>query len=83
MAALDIVLMRQRPRNYRLYTLLAVCGFLLLAVGLVFGQTLRHEFVNWTTTNISTRTRTSLDGSDSRRHSLGLHEQPTRPIGIR
>ena len=25
----------------------AVCGFLLLAVGLVFGQTVRHEFVNF------------------------------------
>ena len=28
------------------YLLLAVCGLLLLAVGLVFGQTVRHEFVN-------------------------------------
>ena len=26
---------------------LAVCGLLLLAVGLVFGQTVRHEFVNF------------------------------------
>ena len=25
----------------------AVCGLLLLAVGLVFGQTVRHEFVNY------------------------------------
>ena len=28
------------------YLVPAVCGFLLLAVGLVFGQTVRHEFVN-------------------------------------
>jgi hypothetical protein len=28
------------------YTVLVVCGFLLLAVALVFGQTVRHEFVN-------------------------------------
>ena len=28
------------------YAVLAVCGFLLLAVGLVFGQTVSHEFVN-------------------------------------
>ena len=27
--------------------MLAVCGLLLLAVGLVFGQTVRHEFVNF------------------------------------
>ena len=26
--------------------MLAVCGFLLLAVGLIFGQTVRYEFVN-------------------------------------
>ena len=29
------------------YQAVAVCGFLLLAVVLVFGQTLRHEFVNY------------------------------------
>src|SRR3989304_1830159 len=29
------------------YAVLAVCGFLLLAVFLVFGQTLRHDFVNY------------------------------------
>ncbi len=29
------------------YPVLAVCGLLLLAVGLVFGQTIRHEFVNY------------------------------------
>ncbi len=29
------------------YPVLAVCGFLLLAIALVFGQTLRHEFVNF------------------------------------
>ena len=28
------------------YLVLAVCGLLVLAVGLVFGQTVRHEFVN-------------------------------------
>ena len=27
--------------------MLAVCGFLLLAVAVVFGQTLRHDFVNF------------------------------------
>ena len=29
------------------YTALAVCGLLVLAVALVFGQTVRHEFVNF------------------------------------
>ena len=29
------------------YTLLAVCGLLLLAVAVVFGQTVRHEFINY------------------------------------
>ena len=29
------------------YQAAAICGFLLLAVTLVFGQTLRHEFVNY------------------------------------
>ncbi len=29
------------------YLVLAICGFLLLAVGLVFGQTVRHDFVNF------------------------------------
>ena len=41
----DAVLHRDSAaRNRR--QLLAVCGLLLLAVGLVFGQTARHEFVN-------------------------------------
>ena len=29
------------------YQILVICGLLLLAVGLVFGQTVRHEFVNF------------------------------------
>ena len=29
------------------YTVLAICGLLLLAVALVFGQTLQHDFVNY------------------------------------
>ena len=29
------------------YQVLAICVFLLLAVGLVFGQTVRYEFVNY------------------------------------
>ena len=28
------------------YATAAVCGLLLLAVGLVFAQTIRHEFIN-------------------------------------
>ena len=36
--------------------LLAVCGLLLLAVGLVFGQTAGFGFVNWTTMRASMRT---------------------------
>ena len=31
----------------RTYWVWAICGFLLLAVGLVFGQTLRHEFIRF------------------------------------
>ena len=34
-------------RTWHSYLAPAVCGFLLLAVGLVFGQTVRHEFVNF------------------------------------
>ena len=33
-------------REHR-YQTLAVCGFLLLAVAIVFGQTVRYEFVNF------------------------------------
>ena len=33
--------------NHGTYRIAAVCGFLLLAVALVFGQTVRHEFVNY------------------------------------
>ena len=35
------------PDHRNRFTSLAVCGFLLLAVGLVFGQTIHHEFVNY------------------------------------
>ncbi len=35
------------PQVRRPYSLLAVCGFLLLAVIAVFGQTARHDFVNF------------------------------------
>ena len=35
------------PAARRLYTVLAVCGLLVLAVAMVFGQTLRHPFVNY------------------------------------
>jgi protein O-mannosyl-transferase len=34
-------------RTLNRYTPLAICGLLLLAVALVFGQTLNHEFVNF------------------------------------
>ena len=33
--------------TYETYSAAAVCGFLLLAVALVFGQTVGHEFVNY------------------------------------
>ena len=33
---------RRRP-----YAVWAVCGLLLLAIGVVFGQTVRYEFVNY------------------------------------
>ena len=32
------------------YQVAAICGLLLLAVGLVFGQTVHHDFVTWTMT---------------------------------
>ena len=40
---------RSRPAGGRgrIYWVLAVCGFLLLAVGLVFGQTVGHDFVDF------------------------------------
>ncbi len=34
-----------RRRSARVYWIWAVCGFLLLAVGLVFGQTASHDFI--------------------------------------
>src|SRR3972149_914575 len=37
----------QDPRPENPYAVLAVCGFLLLAVLIVFGQTLRYDFVNY------------------------------------
>jgi protein O-mannosyl-transferase len=36
-----------KSRTQNPYVVLAVCGLLLLAVALVFGQTVRHEFVNF------------------------------------
>ena len=36
---------RPADRRARAYWVWAICGFLLLAVGLVFGQTVRHEFL--------------------------------------
>jgi protein O-mannosyl-transferase len=35
------------PRAQNPYVVLAVCGFLFLAVVIVFGQTVRHDFVNY------------------------------------
>jgi len=35
------------PATPNRYPLLAVCGLLLLAVALIYGQTIRHEFVNY------------------------------------
>ena len=35
------------PSLVNRYAVLAVCVFLLLAVALVFGQTVRHEFINY------------------------------------
>ena len=44
---IPIIASRPRPAARDVYAVLAVCGFLLLAVGLVFGQTIHHEFVNF------------------------------------
>ena len=38
---------RPADGRVRIYWIWAVCGFLLLAVGLVFGQTVRHEFIGY------------------------------------
>jgi tetratricopeptide (TPR) repeat protein len=35
------------PRSRKRYLVLAVCGFLILAIAVVFGQTVQHEFVNY------------------------------------
>jgi protein O-mannosyl-transferase len=43
---LDRVSPDPKSRTQNPYVVLAVCGLLLLAVGLVFGQTVRHEFVS-------------------------------------
>ena len=38
---------RPADRRARTYWIWAICGFLLLAVGLVYGQTVRHEFLGF------------------------------------
>ena len=45
--AVDRVAAGSAPQIGRPNSLLAVCGFLLLAVIVVFGQTSRHNFVNF------------------------------------
>ena len=43
--------MGPRPKNdvppHNRYAAMAVCGLLLLAVGLIYGQTIQHNFVNY------------------------------------
>ena len=45
--AVDRLASGSAPQVRRPYSLLAVCGFLLLAVVAVFGQTASHDFVNF------------------------------------
>ena len=42
----DDLRLAAEPGDRKPYRTLAICGFLLLAVWLVFGQTVHHEFVN-------------------------------------
>ena len=60
---------------------LAVCGLLLLAVGLVFGQTVRHEFVNFDDDRyVSTRIRTCTRGLTAEGIVWAFTHQPCRQL---
>ena len=61
---------------------MAVCGFLLLAVGLVFGQTLGHDFVYMTRYMSSENPQVSA-WFDRQGNRLGLHRKSCRQLASR
>ena len=70
---------RPEPRR-ETRIVLAVCGLLLLAVGLVFGQTLGHDFVNFDDHEYVYENPHVIARPDGRRHRLGLHDQSCRQL---
>ena len=58
----DLTSSRPGDERARIYWIWAICGFLLLAVGLVFGQTVRHDFIGIDDHDSCTRIRTLLPG---------------------
>ena len=69
---------RQNP-----YTVLAICGLLLLAIGLVFGQTVRHDFVNYDDPTYVYEKRANHARPNRPRDRLGLHHRPWQSTGTR
>ena len=61
-------------------TPLAVCGFLLLGVVLVFGQTLRHEFVNLDDKTYVYENSQVAGRIDCRKHTHCLHHHMRRQL---
>ena len=69
-----------RGRTTPAWRVLAVCGFLLLAVALVFGQTVRHEFVNYDDDEYVYENPHVSWRLDRRRDRLGLHHHPCQQL---
>ena len=70
------------PAARQRYQVLAVCGLLLLAVGLVFGQTVRHEFVNFDDDMIRLRESAGFTRAERAGDRLGVYPPPCRLTGI-
>ena len=64
-------------------SVLAVCGFLLAAVAIVFGQTVGHDFVDFDDSKYVYENPQVCERTDGRGNRLGLHQQPRRATGIR
>ena len=63
------------PQSPRPYALLAVCGLLLLAVALIFGKTLRYDFVNFDDDILVYENPMVARGLTAQGVALGLHHQ--------
>ena len=70
------------PAAHDRYAAWAICGFLLLAVWLVFGQTIHHAFVNFDD-NEYVYENSHIFTARPARKSPGPSRAVTPPIGIR